>query len=661
MNLGEGNRLYLLRIIGVLILCVLPGAWLTFGLSLPGVSLVARALLAVAASPVVLVAQFYGLRFIGLPFATVALVMVFGNLAALLLVRRRWSKLPPLGSLAGVLPYVLFWALPIGVLLRYFRDPAEQASRAHFFLHADVVYGLANGVLKLEEAQLAGLTLGYPWGGHVQQALLSWVWNTAPVANFQWTNFILLIACVGLMAHVTGRLGGGLRARLLTMVLVLLAVNALGYTLRNVVSPELVQQYPIWGDSRFTPWLRKYALWNQHPHGHVLFTGILYFMFAPRSEAYSKSAVALVSILAAGLAVIYPTFMPAVGALILARPVADYYEGQPATLRATLQRAALPLGFIALVSLLMTVGTLAVVGEHRAAGTGMSFSGWWGIRRKTIASAISLSPLLLGVGVLLFARWKESLTRWSLPLLGGLASVVLYVAFTFVDGIEYKFMFTAAMCLAPLAALGIDGSLSRPGRARHAGYALLLLFLVAAGADKMIGETGGQRARMVLRVDEFALRLAEGHELHPSVEAIRTGTAANTIVVVDSVDVHLPTFVQRSLFAPPHTEAVLSGAGQRAAHLLANNRGYGSEVVDRRQGVTRRLFRSRDSADRLAALREIQRLERPVVVLLDVDRHSELMETLVGAGSGRVLHTDRRWAAWLSERPAPGSEGEPSR
>lgn len=629
--------------VGFAMLSFLPGAWLAFGLPLPGVERRVRTALAVVLSPVVVLAQFYVVRFLGASFSSAAIILLVGNVPAVALVYRRWTTAPGVKNFARVVPYLLVWVIPLSLLLSLWRDTAISALSAHAFLHSDVVYSLANGFLKVEDAQLAGLTLGYPWGGHVHQALASWVLGQAPVVSFQWTNAVLLIAAVTLITEVTTKLGGGVRARVLTVIWVVFAVNAVGYALKHFLVPEdILARFPVWGDERFTPWLRKYVFWNQHPFAHGLFAGILYFMVGPRSEALSKSALVLLTSMFAGLGAIYPLLAPAAMPLLAARLAAEAFRGPAGTRRL----AAVKLGAVALIAAAVTVGTLTVIGEHRTT-SGVSISMPWNVRIKTIEGVIALSPLLAAAALLFATRWKALPDQAGVPLLGGAVSVLLFVLFSIPPGRnEYKFIFTAAMCLAPLASIGFDTFFSRRGPLRAGFSALVVLFFIGTatvgfGRNRYSGPTP-----LAVRVDDFRLRLSADHHHEPALTAIAERTPCNTIVVVDSPDVHVPVFARRALYAPPLTTRTFVGVSLTTADLVMA-RGYGYEVVTQRQEVIRRLFRSVEPKERLDALHMIERLGRPIAVLLDQSRHQDLTLALTDAASGQVIHRDRRWVVWL--------------
>ena len=83
------------------------------------------------------------------------------------------------------------------VLGRY-ADPQVRAYYGgHVWMHSDVVYLLANGQLLLEEPELAGVRLSYPWAAHVFQAVVSSLLNESPVFNYSWAMlFCLVCVCV---------------------------------------------------------------------------------------------------------------------------------------------------------------------------------------------------------------------------------------------------------------------------------------------------------------------------------------------------------------------------------------------------------------------------------------------------------------------------------
>jgi hypothetical protein len=557
----------------------------------------------------------------------------------------------------NVTAFLAVLAVPFALVTLFFFDPVTNALRGHPFLHADLVHALANGALKPEESQLAGLAVGYPWGGHVMQAALSWTLGTSPVANYRWTNLLWLVAGTLLLAKIAGVVGGSLRARVLTTVWALFAVNAIGFVLAEfVASPTFSTQYPVLGDFSYTPLLRKYTLWNQHPFGHALFAGILFFLVHDDDVAFSKSAVLLMSVMAVGLAFIFPTFMPAVATALFARLVVDVYRRRSNIDSSFVVRRVRSLGAVGLVGGLATLATLWLVGEDRSAGTGLTFSSAWLLKTKSVEMLVVLSPLLAGAVLYVRARVRAAGVGAGAAVLiaAGLMSAALYVIVQLTHGIEYKLVFTAAMCLAPAAAVGVDRWLGDHGRARGGAYAVLVLSLVGASGYALVHGRPTGPSPFPIQLNEFRTQLPEGHSLTQAVRAIAQGTTVSTVIVVDSIDVHLPVFVERSLYAPPQTDEIMHGVEMRNRFILGTNRGYGYEIVDQRLAITKELFRAARSRQRLDALTEIMRLGRPIALLIDLSVHSGLLSTLRESGTGHLLHRDARWVVWLCE---PGARG----
>lgn len=629
------------------LLAVLPGAWLAFGLALPGSGLAVRVWLAVALSPVVVAAQFYVLRLAGFPFRTVVVLLLVGNLAAAVPLLRRVRSLGAAGPWPPTTAAACVWGVPLAVLALLWSDRATAAISAHAFLHSDIVYAIANGGLRVEEAQLAGLTLGYPWGGHVHQAVSSSILGVAPSAAYPLTNLVWLIAAAALIAHTTGALGGSPRARLLTVVALLFGVNAVGYVLGSVLLPESTAlRLPIWGDDRYTPWLRKYLFWSQHPFAHALFAGCIYAVSTIRRNRLPSGTFTLLLVSGIGLALIYPPLVPPALALLGARLVlVTVRAGDDRAAASTLARQ---LSLVAILIALATAIVLRVIGLDRNVATGLGFSDSWHVRIKLAESVVVLAPLGAVALVALVRRVaSDAFAVWAL-VLAAAASAGLYALFSVPPGRnEYKFVFTAAMCLAPLAALGAESFLARGGRTRVVIAGIVVAGLMGSGVHALTRERSRGLPDLVLQLDAFRLKLDSAHHQAASLASVAEHTPLNTIVLVDSSDVHVPTFTQRAMFAPPLMNVTFRGVGLRTSELLESVRGYGADAVAQRQDVTRRLFQADAAHERLSALRVVQALQRPVGVLLEQRRQRMLTQLLADSAGGVFLHRDAHWAVWF--------------
>ena len=80
-----------MQIFTMVVLTILPGSWIMYGLPISGIAPLARLAMAIALSPSVIGLQLLILESLGVPFAISANVIVFLNLPCILLLVRRIS------------------------------------------------------------------------------------------------------------------------------------------------------------------------------------------------------------------------------------------------------------------------------------------------------------------------------------------------------------------------------------------------------------------------------------------------------------------------------------------------------------------------------------------------------------------------------------------
>src|SRR5207249_1508028 len=145
---------------------------------------------------------------------------------------------------------------------------------------------------------------------------------------------------------------------------------------------------------------------------------------------------------------------------------------------------------------------------------------------------------------------------------------------------EYKFIFCAAMCLAPLTALGLDPWLARGGW-RWAVALGIPLALAPLALSRFVFRAG-DHIRGAPQVDEssFWLRLASSDPDAGWTDAVRRQTPPDTVVIVRQPRYHIASFTGRSLFvmgAAPHSSA---GYEMSTRRILIDVRGYRSELFE---------------------------------------------------------------------------------
>ena len=220
---------------------------------------------------------------------------------------------------------------------------------------------------------------------------------------------------------------------------------------------------------------------------------------------------------------------------------------------------------------------------------------------------------------------------------------------------EYKFLFTAALALAPLVGLAVEPLGHRLGRlALPLGFAVSVLLGLQVARKVHIKLEAAEPGRPRLETHSFALRLAESEELAAATDAIREGTPSDTILLADRAAIHLATPTQRHLWVPAHQEHGHPGVGPSSEVILLSWHGLDPEWVHVREALRDRLYAAPSSdAARRGALQRIRALGRPLAILLKRGRHTALRGWLRESGLGRPLPVSGSHEVWL----VPASQG----
>jgi hypothetical protein len=569
-------------ILGYLILIWLPGAWITFGLRLSGFPFWARLLVGAVLSPVVVCLQFYTIRLLGAPFELTAILLPVLNLPALYLVLRHHKNVSrPDGRLVAGWLLVLF--VPFVFMAPALIDTQGQIFTGHAWSYSDPAYTMANGSLILEEPELAGVRLAYPWLGLVYQGILSYLVDTPPAASYIWTNMLWLFFIFGFVSAMVAELGGNRFSRVTSVIWLAFGVNFVGFVLwRLALGVELVGTVlefivravrgnfylDILGDPRYTPWLIKFLFFEQEPLALGLFAAIAFFLVRRWHVDQDKDYLVMIGILLVASGILYPPLFPAAGALAAARIAALFLERRHLP-KEVAQGWSLGLGIglvLAVIATLVYLRFLTVDRVSRAVylpweyGLGRSL-------RKAITSVVVTFPLVVGLPVTFSKLWNSNRTATVVLLLGALASAFLMVIF-WLPGFrnEYKFIFTAAICLAPFPSLALEPFMDRLGRKAWPVFGVIMVLLASPLAIRL--NSGwpwfGTTYDPVPKVDaaNFELRLRNEETLSGLSNAIRDQTPPDSILVMKSADLHFPTLTSRGLYVPPDQSAPHPGVFQ---------------------------------------------------------------------------------------------------
>jgi hypothetical protein len=643
-----------LGIVAILPLTILPGAWLTFGLPLKGLSFWLKLIIGVVLTPLVVAAQFYLIRLIGIPFEPTSIILVVVNLPVLYLIIRQREKLP-LVERKVILAASLIFLIILVAIAPFLLDPQKRLFTWEAWSQADVSYSLANGGLDLQDAELAGIRLSYPWIGQVYQAVRSYLANTPPVTNYIWENLAWLICIFGLTAAIIGELGGGQLAQVSGAISLSFGVNFIGMVVQPLIPLAWIKAHPIlgsiWGDNRYTPWLDKLVFFGQMYFGMGLFIAILYLVIKHWPDGAKRYYLALLGLLLCGLALIYPVLIPPACILIGAR-------GLMLLLRQESGRAApdvkevLALGAVTVIGLALTFAYTRFLTQERAGTSLVNLHDLRTIRWRLIESVVVTSPLLLGLVLSLRKMWSEKRGPLMILGLGTLGSVALYSLFDVPWWQnEYKFIFTAAICLAPFAGLALEPLLKKAGTAAVPLLTVLTVVLALPWAYNLYEKTYDLYTRPgpLMDVSHFDLRLDDRDPLSGLMDAIRLKTPTNSLVVLASAELHYPTITRRQLFVAPFETNPDPGVLITSDEMLTQVKGYPGSILQERRATIKRLFESQDPAQMAQALDEILQFNRPAALVFDEQLQVGLHGWLVDEQIGTSLYQGDGHILWLVE------------
>jgi hypothetical protein len=647
-------------------LLFLPGAWITFLAPVP-LSFAARLGLGGALSPGVLAAEIYALGGAGVGFTTSTWVVALANLPAIALILRKLPAQRP-SRTAFVAASIVFLFLAGITAVPYFVDDSVRLYHSHGWMHGAIVYEFFNGTLVPEEPELAGVRLAYPWLAHAGWAVLSALARVTPSAIYPLANLASLAWTLLLVFETSRRFGVRAFAGLTALVWLALGTNAAGYAV-SLATGSLP------GDIRYTPWLRKFWVFNVMPEALALFAGIALVGVVSVREPDRRATPILLALLIAAATVTYPLLLPGILGIVGTLVLLLWVRGHATSAKNERLAAAI----VAAWSVVALIGSAAALRFMTASrgSSGVELSGLESMLSKLASAPVALLPFLVAA---LAAWWKlrpraiDLVSDGSRPnaqcavvLLGGaLASIAAQVLFHLNAGYagtgynEYKLMFTAAICLAPFVALALE-SWVPGGRAEWATLVASMLVVSPVlfvtdprGVVKYIRQLPPPAERAVwLHVDGSR---PAGHVL----EAIRARTPSDAIIVAEGSEVFLPAATARSMFAP-RVEYIFPGYSLESRKNLELLRGYPVALVEQRIASSQRVFDPGLARTEMPALlSELMRLHRPLVIVTAEARTemSPFIAWLVERGRARLLERGAGGErAWLV-KPNGGADAD---
>jgi hypothetical protein len=646
----------MLGFMGAAVLFVLPGMWIACGLRLDRTPFWQRLALGMVMSPVVVYAQFLLLRWVGVSFAATSVVLAVVNLPSLVLVVSRLRSVR-FGGWRLAIASLGVVSVPLALLAIRLADAQLVAYAGHNWMHGDIAYGIASGGLRPEEASLAGIKLSYPWAGHVHQAVVSYLLDVPPVVAYRWANAIWLLCIFGFASGVVASLGGNKVSKLTVSLWLALGANYVGYILNRTLPPTIVRTYPVWGDERFTPFLRKFFGFNQMPLALALFAGVVYFGTRLSVTAATRATVVSLFVLLAGLGVVYPILFPA-GAAVLAGTLIAVWafpaaEGSAVDAR---KQTLVLLGVLGAAAL-VTFAHVAVITTDRASGQLFTISTMWLLKVKTVEMVIVLVLPLLGLAVVLPRIWRDRRRVVSVLVLTSVACVCAYVLLhLWCCDNEYKFVYPVMICLAPFPAIALEPILDRLGRFQAIAVAVLAAVLVAPALHKVISAEP-RDPPLLADLSAFEMRLQPGSAWAAVVDSIRENTPESTIVVAEDPPVHLPTVTGRAAYVPV-VDTMLRGVGFPADRMLVEAKGYDLRIIEERRTTVLTMLHGTDEIQRRSALEKMFDLDRPLAFILQVPDDAGTRSWLDSRPRSETVYDDGRFVVLLLTEATVSSSGD---
>lgn len=641
------------------ILLLLPGAWVSFGLRLDGLSTRGRLCLGGVLSPLVVAVQVCGLKLCGLGFGhAVPLVVAAAVPSILLIVKRRPRRRTRWDLRYAIVGLVLFLVFVLCAASPWLHHPDYRVFSRHGLLHAEICYAVCRDTVIPEEPQLAGLRLCYPWVGHLYWSVIGWACNWPPTVVWAVTN-VSWLAAISILCYETIRLLGVHRSTaILGVGLLVLGTNLLGR-----VGPFVASGFGAWtgrvaySDVRYSPFLLKFIESNQMPIALAMFAGLTYVVVANCSRC-SKSLSAVASILLGGLGLIYPIVFPAAALLVLCLIARMFFARLYGRLEfGRSEIVALMCGF--LVAVILTAGFVITVFADRVQAP-FRIGSLRGVLSRLIDATVVFGPL--AIPVLLVARASNPRRKpGCLVLLGGfLAAVMLNGVLRMEGRNEYKFILCAAICLAPLTGVGLDPVMRRLRRAQWVvalGVPAILALLMLPVGRLMIPRELAQAPR----IDEgsFWIDLDASVEQATWTRAVRERTPADTILVVHRSDLPLPAYTARSIFVDTEAIALKPGYGWAVRDNLVRIRGYASDTYDQRADLVNTLYTSRDPLTLRKRFDELCESNRPLAIHFSRKTDFPFLRWLKEERLGMLLVAEKGHLVWFIDPISTGRKAKP--
>jgi hypothetical protein len=600
-----------------------------------------RLALAVTLSPIVLAIEFYILRLLGLSFRHVVPVLVILNLGSVLLIIRNFRLFPSKINWKLVSFGSIIYAILAGcVAIPWIYVPNFRRFSWHGLLHTDICYLFARGALIPEDPELAGVSLAYPWFGHIYWAILAFAADLSPTQIYLITNLVILGATGVLYYALARELGASEPVALAAPVIIALGTNVLGLIGWSFIPGNNSALYwAILGDLRTAPFLQKFVTFEIMTYGLSLYVGLIHISVISLKYS-SRFELLLAPFVVIAISALYPNLFPA-AVMILGGLVIMLLWGERYFKKNYGRDNLGKLILLSVLALIVSVLIIKVYSIDRVSSA-LALSSFKAFSKKTMAAGFSLIPVVVAMWWL----WRSESSNRRAPLLFlviafiGALSLNLLIRLNGLN--EYKFLYAASICLSAPALVGAERVLLKSNRSRWMLISILLPFLVFVMVSYSIHRIpANEMNNMEINDDSFWLSLSSGNPDSGWIEAIRTDTPENTILVVNHPEYHVTSFVGRSLLVPSEGDKYHFGYNMSSRFDLVNLRGYSKPLFDSRYDLLLNIYSPTLSTKKMNnMLKQLKSFQRPLAIVFGSRDERVFLHWLKTLNVGSELFND---------------------
>ena len=179
--------------------------------------------------------------------------------------------------------------------------------------------------------------------------------------------------------------------------------------------------------------------------------------------------------------------------------------------------------------------------------------------RKSHGTILAVSLLVGALALVIRKCWKANPNAMFVLIAGAAGSILLNLFIEIPNwGNEYKFLFTAALCLAPFPPIALEPVMHRLKGLAVPVVVIITAILAAPFAHKLARDFPWRKSYgnapgvfiwrpEVNSLPHFELTLDRQEPLFELCDAIRTKTSTDTLLVIERTELHFPTVTQRRL------------------------------------------------------------------------------------------------------------------